>query len=123
MAMKKAMKNKKPKPMGSDRGAQMKADNAQKKSQAKAASKSASSPLNMTNAQQKAYGYKASNDLAGTYGESKLGKRGGFVGRASQRYIDQSKRADKKAAEKKASAKRASYAPAASRAKVAKGKK
>ena len=108
---------------GSDRGAQMKANNAQKKSQAKAASKSASSPLNMTSAQQKAYGYKASNDLAGTYGASNLGKRGGFVGRASQRLIDQSKRAEKKAVEKKAATKRANYAPAASRAKVARGKK
>ena len=104
---------------GSDRGGQMKADNAQKKSQSKSASKSASSPLNMTNAQQKAYGYKPKNDLAGTYGESGLGKRGGFVGRASQRYIDQSKRADKKAVEKKAAdkAKKASSKAAAAKKK------
>jgi hypothetical protein len=108
---------------GSDRGAKMKANEAQKKSQNKAAQKSSSSPLNMTNAQQKAFGYKASNDLAGTYGKSALGKRGGFVGRGSQRYIDQAKRADKKAADKKAATKRANYAPVASRAKVARGKK
>ena len=104
-AKKKAVGKKKASASGSDRGAKMKADNAQKKSQAKAASKSASSPLNMTYTQQKNYGYKASNDLAGTYGESGLGARGGFVGRGSQRLIDQSKRAEKKVA-KKAAAKK-----------------
>jgi hypothetical protein len=108
---------------GSDRGAKMKADNAQKKSQSKASAKSSGSPLNMTNAEQKAYGYKKSNDLAGTYANSGLGFRGGFVGRTSQRFIDQSKRADKKAAEKKAATKRKNYASSASKAKVAKGKK
>jgi hypothetical protein len=119
MAMKKKASN------GSDRGAQMKANEAQKKSQNKAATKSSNSPLNMTNAQQKAFGYKASNDLAGTYAgfAANRGARGGFVGRASQRLIDQAKRADKKAADKKAATKRANYASSASKAKVARGKK
>ena len=118
-----AMKKKAMSANGSDRGAQMKANNAQKKSQNKAAQKSSASPLNMTYTQQKNYGYKAKNDLAGTYGKSTLGERGGFVGRVSQRVIDQANRADKKAAEKKAATKRANYAPVASRAKVARGKK
>jgi hypothetical protein len=123
MAMKKTAPKKKAKANGSDRGAQMKANEAQKKSQNKAATKSSYSPLNMTNAQQKAFGYKASNDLAGTYGASGLGARGGFVGRGSQRYIDQAKRADKKAADKKAQSRRVNRAEGASRAKVARGKK
>ena len=123
MAMKKAAPKKKAKANGSDRGAKMKADNAQKKSQYKASAESSTSPLNMTNTQQKVYGYKAKNDLAGTYGKSTLGERGGFVGRVSQRYIDQSKRVDKKAADKKAASKRANYASSASKSKVAKGKK
>ena len=49
------MAMKKKAPMGSDRGAQMKANEAQKKSQKKAATKSSNSPLNMTNAQQKGF--------------------------------------------------------------------
>ena len=71
---------------GSDRGAKMKADAAQKKSQQKAS---------MTVAQKKAAGLLPKNDLAGYRGEPSTS-----TGRIDQRAIDMAKRADKKRAKR-----------------------
>ena len=80
MAMKKAAS------MGSDRGAKMKADAAQKKSQQKAG---------MTIAQKKAAGLLPKNDLAGYRGQPSTS-----TGRTDTRVINMEKRKAKKLAKK-----------------------
>jgi hypothetical protein len=122
-AKKAAAKNAKPKSMGSDRGAQMKADVAKKKAQLAAERKS--SGFNKTPTQKKASSGKQT-DLAGSagYGRAVLpsaqsgfvGNYSGRIGRTAQRGEDQSKRA-REAFDKK---RMAAYT---SKVKVAKGKK
>ena len=113
MAMKKAASN------GSDRGAKMKADNAQKKSQVKVAS-NLKKPVTKTNSfgeqtmSKKEYNSR-SGDLSG-YGFN-------AVGRTLQRSYDQSKRSNKKAAAAQAQSSRVNRAEGASRIKVGKTKK
>ncbi len=100
MAMKKSSSN------GSDRGAKMKANYAEKKAKEKSeylSGNKAGSPqafLNSLSAtQKKALGYVAKTDLAGLTSNLK-----GFIGqpktRTSQRGVDQAKRAGVKAAKK-----------------------
>ena len=116
MAMKKAMKNKKPKPMCSDRGIQMKADAGEAKSKKKSQKQAtkASNFYNMGAAQQKAA---KGTSVRGAYTTgnrvvpNSYGVSGKYLasGATTRRGIDQAKRAD---AKKMANAK-----------KVAKGKK
>jgi hypothetical protein len=99
------MAMKKKAPMGSDRGAQMKADAAQKKSQknAKSSKYTPGSPRNyydnLSTPQKKALGYGGKTDLAGLNTNLK-GTFGATKTRTSQRGVDQAKRAGVKAAKK-----------------------
>ena len=106
MAMKKAMKNKKPKAMGSDRGAKMKADEAQKKSQAATSAKT-----NKGASYSKGAATSKKNDLAGASGRDGKGL-GRTSGRAYNQVANSFRPLVKKGKAQKASA-----------AKVAKGKK
>ncbi len=97
---------KKKAPMGSDRGAQMKADAAQKKSQknAKSSKYTPGSPRNyydnLSTPQKKALGYGGKTDLAGLNTNLKGMIPSGTKTRTSQRGVDQAKRAGVKAAKK-----------------------
>ena len=90
---------------GSDRGAKMKADAAQKKKQdnAKASKYTPGSPRNyydnLSAPQKKALGYGGKSDLAGMNSNLK-GTFGQVRTRTDQRAIDQAKRAGVKAATK-----------------------
>jgi hypothetical protein len=93
MAMKKAAPKKAaPKAAGSDRGAKMKANEAEKRKQYVSAVLNKRSTLPL--AEQKSRGYKASNDLAGGMSRKQNDFRG--VGRTTQREIDQKKRRNTK---------------------------
>lgn len=113
MAMKKAASS------GSDRGAKMKADAAQKKSQIKIASQRKTTPTRYSSTGDEMMSKKEYNsrsgDLSG-YGFNATGK-------ALQRSYDQQKRARKKDVAEQAQSRRANRAGSVNRAKIVKGKK
>ncbi len=113
MAMKKKASS------GSDRGAKMKADAAQKKSQAKAASQRKTSPQKYSSTGDELMSTREYNSRAGDLSGMGLFKSG----RSAQRYLNQVKKENKKVAEAKAQSRRVNRAEGASRAKVARGKK
>ena len=118
-AKKKAPAKKKAASSGSDRGAKMKADAAQKKSQEKTASQRKSSPQKYSSTGDELMSTREYNSRAGDlsgYGLYNLG-------RSAQRYFRQVEKENKKVAEAKTRSRRVNRAEGASRAKVARGKK
>jgi hypothetical protein len=113
MAMKKVTSS------GSDRGAKMKADAAQKKSQTKTASQRKTSPQKSNSMGEQLMSKKEYNSRSGDLS----GYGFNAVGRTLQRSQDQSKRADKKDVAAQAKNSRVNRAVGASRIKVGKTKK
>lgn len=120
---------------GSDRGAKMKADNAQKKSQAKAASNSRRGQSYVD--KRGTYLGFPYGDTAGFYAESpqstknlpmsaprgETSQKFGPYGKTAKRGVDQAKRAAAKKADQLRNSRKENRAAGASRVKVAKGKK